>query len=1028
MSISYLEFITRALLLLEPDLLGPRETPCESLSDTISRRLTPYGFNDIEIINLVAERNSRLSRDFFKELSFFSKTMLVIEQGRCYLNDSRVSRTLSRIIDSDILISSQQMDKAGKKLFDWPMITSIRKERIDDVFFPSVVDTHVHLGGALPPFYYWIQLMLQSLSISEKGFENESNFKTWSSYISRASILRLQIAARIWLRNKNKGRKTNLGIITDEFNDPYILDMILEDLPLHESGSRAQLIFKTLSERLWSSDNSCLDDFLGDKRQENLPHAMYAKGERRLISLAFELNEDTYLENDENSIFRRDLEAYLRIRLSFHWHILHGSELEGLYNFLKVYRKRRRFPSSSSREKNKFKLIKEQEKSNIYHVLSEHMGRFYENNMGVDALKKGMELRVSFSEKEYALHQLEGWIDGIRLFLKNHNVNVDKNSFPLLAGLVFNLGKNVDPQKSEDKSLYLSRFLVDLLIKNPSYRKYIIGVDAAGPERNTSPRSLQKAYKLLQDSFSEELESTPRLGFTYHVGEDYSDLLTGLRNIEEAAEILLPSWGGRLGNAIALGQDPNIFYRDKWRSIHTPVGIHILDILWALSSFKALGENAKIEWAMKLVTKFLSVKKIDSALNYFSYDHSHACLTESEFLRQLGFEASDIGHIISVDIDENYISSAALLQKKLLLKLSGMNITIEYAPSSNLLIGGFPDYESLPYWKVVEHNLPVSINTDDPGIFMTNISSEYSLLYRAMLNKGFSRKDTLKWLERRAKDAKISSFLSSKWGDEIRKDVSEKRPLKSKGKSNLTCDVLLVTATTIETKAVLEFARVRGAQINKQFGTTKTYFHLGTFGDASICLVRSEMGSGTRGGSILTVRDSIEDLKPNSIIMVGIAFGVDNTKQPIGHILVSHQLQDYDLQKIGTHSEKSKVIPRGDKVTSSDMLIDRFRTSSYEWNGSDIEFCLMLSGEKLVDNLDYRDQLQSLWPEAGGGEMEGKGLYVAAGNTDWIIVKAVCDWADGNKRKNKKENQKLAAKNAVEYVFFTIDQGGFKKC
>ena len=40
----------------------------------------------------------------------------------------------------------------------------------------------------------------------------------------------------------------------------------------------------------------------------------------------------------------------------------------------------------------------------------------------------------------------------------------------------------------------------------------------------------------------------------------------------------------------------------------------------------------------------------------------------------------------------------------------------------------------------------------------------------------------------------------------------------------------------------------------------------------------------------------------------------------------------------------------------------------------------MLSGEKLIDNVDYRDRLRSLGDQIEGGEMEGAGLYSAAEN------------------------------------------------
>lgn len=50
------------------------------------------------------------------------------------------------------------------------------------------------------------------------------------------------------------------------------------------------------------------------------------------------------------------------------------------------------------------------------------------------------------------------------------------------------------------------------------------------------------------------------------------------------------------------------------------------------------------------------------------------------------------------------------------------------------------------------------------------------------------------------------------------------------------------------------------------------------------------------------------------------------------------------------------------------------------------------------------DQLRKLAPEAPGGEMEGTGLYSAAQRkkVDWLLVKAVCDWADGKKERTRK--------------------------
>jgi hypothetical protein len=57
--------------------------------------------------------------------------------------------------------------------------------------------------------------------------------------------------------------------------------------------------------------------------------------------------------------------------------------------------------------------------------------------------------------------------------------------------------------------------------------------------------------------------------------------------------------------------------------------------------------------------------------------------------------------------------------------------------------------------------------------------------------------------------------------------------------------------------------------------------------------------------------------------------------------------------------------------------------------------------------------------------MEGTGLYVACENkkVDWILVKGICDWADGNKAQEKESRQKTAADNAAMFVLYALQFG-----
>ena len=244
-------------------------------------------------------------------------------------------------------------------------------------------------------------------------------------------------------------------------------------------------------------------------------------------------------------------------------------------------------------------------------------------------------------------------------------------------------------------------------------------------------------------------------------------------------------------------------------------------------------------------------------------------------------------------------------------------------------------------------------------------------------------------------------------------------------------DVLIVTATDVECRAVLAaFQGATGRDFATEPGPDSLYLDLGEVKGARVFMALSGIGSGGLGGSQESVRKAIEALSPSAVIMVGIAFGINEAKQRIGDILVSEQLALYDLrQRVGTDKEgHAEIMLRGDRPPATRWLIDQLKVASLTWTESHVSLGLILSGDKLVDNIDFREQLLKFEPVAIGGEMEGAGLYVACQNrkVDWVLVKAICDWADGQKAVDKDARQELAAHNAAFFVLHALQQAPFK--
>jgi nucleoside phosphorylase len=239
-------------------------------------------------------------------------------------------------------------------------------------------------------------------------------------------------------------------------------------------------------------------------------------------------------------------------------------------------------------------------------------------------------------------------------------------------------------------------------------------------------------------------------------------------------------------------------------------------------------------------------------------------------------------------------------------------------------------------------------------------------------------------------------------------------------------DVVLVTVNDHETEAV--YTEFKAATATKAVPVSlegRLYHNLGTVNGTTVYHALSEMGSGGAGGMQQTVEKAIRALDPAAVIAVGIAFGVNEDDQEIGDILLSKQLRPYDLQRQG-----EDIVLRDDKPSGSTWLLNHFKAFARSgWKGATVRPGVILSGDKLIDNIDYRGQLLKLESEAIGGEMEGAGLYVSSHEhkVDWIVVKAICDWADGNKSTYKTARQKEAAKNAAEFVRQAIEYAPLKR-
>jgi nucleoside phosphorylase/GNAT superfamily N-acetyltransferase len=235
-------------------------------------------------------------------------------------------------------------------------------------------------------------------------------------------------------------------------------------------------------------------------------------------------------------------------------------------------------------------------------------------------------------------------------------------------------------------------------------------------------------------------------------------------------------------------------------------------------------------------------------------------------------------------------------------------------------------------------------------------------------------------------------------------------------------DVLLVTTARIELDTVLQRTEPRhGSALVLSGSKGQITYWFGRLGEHRVAVVRCTPGAKGRDAAALTVSQAIRDSDPLAVIAVGIAFGGYTDQLKMCDVLISDQVIPYEMKRSGAREQYRGPVPEAGPV-----LLSRFaNVVGWDHRRPDGRACMvkvgpLLSGETLLDNLDEKVRLFSEHPSAIGGEMEAAGIYAAAdrheAQKEWIVVKSVCDWADGTKKARGDSYQPSAAEAAMSLV------------
>lgn len=330
-----------------------------------------------------------------------------------------------------------------------------------------------------------------------------------------------------------------------------------------------------------------------------------------------------------------------------------------------------------------------------------------------------------------------------------------------------------------------------------------ISIDGAGNELHVPPEVMAPVFR----HFERETGISYK---TYHCGEDFYHLVSGIRAVYEGVKFLDLKQGNRIGHATAIGISPKLWREEIPGVVVMRQGDWLLDLLfiWKLLSENCHKDVLRIEQIMLPV----AMKIFGAALsNEGGGVHSLSAFYDA---RELDSECLDIGLAVKVDggsgfdpevqrvvkfrkergicgvrllkywlqdrdsIDEQNrlveverdfldVDTLLLLQQKVQHIINERNVVLEALPVSNVRISQYQDmrqHHILRWMGVKGHTLPgdeemtVCIGSDDPGIFVSDIKNEFYHIFANLRCEGLTPDECMKYIKRLNHAGRVYSF------------------------------------------------------------------------------------------------------------------------------------------------------------------------------------------------------------------------------------------------------------------------------
>lgn len=765
------------------------------------------------------------SNSVFNVLLHFSSCVLkeYKHQPVCRYDDLLRWHDLTSNLGEDLFTTSylaakDVMQGVDRRFFNWKDIISHDNAALGNIFEKRMIDLHYHLYGSIFVFD------LNWLSLMNDVIDRQDSFRKIFDYLRAPHIINSSEVSNSLYNKVMKAVSIRLLLfwylnpdVDDAFVESYYRSTIAmlgidEDLLMNSKllklSYRVNVARMMKGYRFGTQGNTqknildyaiSADIMLFSAGESEYIYSVLA-GERFLMYRMFKRIFEGTADSGMATLFY----IYLLIKSEFRNEIVQLNDSVGFANFADYQGRKVLFLKENS-------------------AYSEIVSQVAIGSSLCDS-HKYLEARISPKGSKEGLQKI---LEGIDKSLRNGNLASCKTEvLDKRYSIILHFIKRNDKEKQKavqlhrDSSLYYRHYGLRNEIKKQAMAlknwlkmcseldkdSRVVGIDAASSEIKCRPEVFGQVFRYLKYYVPTSVYNSKdkELGFTFHVGEDFLDIVDGLRAVRESILFLNLENRDRLGHALVLGTDVEKYYRKRGYYISMSKQTLLDNIVWLYFEGSCCDGFNRIAVKLKaLYSKYFDdiygkckIMDGDHVLTPNIEDYYNAWLLrgdnpecyknpQKEYENRLtsywGIYALNESEVVSkarknikarflyyfyhydeyvykegckcdqIKLDEDYIYVIRQLQAKLLDEVEMKHISIETNPTSNYKIGDFERYDEHPilyffnygleHEGIAAHSITVSINTDDKGVFSTSLEREFSVMAAALEKKSLVEKD-----------------------------------------------------------------------------------------------------------------------------------------------------------------------------------------------------------------------------------------------------------------------------------------------